>query len=253
MRGRRGRERRGCRGSCCSYDREDVDSACGRASVVLRGYGRRVGAGTRSDLLSGLTPPGCLDTGPSAGSQSFRHPPARPVRSAWPVQEAGVSQLGGQRVRAIPQPEKGDGNDNRRRRARHHRRRGYPRGHPCRRRAGSPGRAARDAGVPGYCGRVRRTARLAGRVRAGRAGRRGGDRQLRRGPGPAPGRGRRPGGGGGPAGPAGPPPRWQVRPAGRGQRGAGRAVRPGGRRPEGPGRRGRGDPGADGGPAQRPR
>ncbi len=84
--------------------REDVDESFGPASVVLGGYGRRVGAGTWSDLLSGLTPRlGCLQTGPSPGSRSFRHPPALPVRSAWPGQEAGVSQIGGQRVRAIPQ------------------------------------------------------------------------------------------------------------------------------------------------------
>ena len=87
--------------------REDVDESFGPASVVLRGYGRRVGAGTWSDLSSGLTPHlGCLETGPSPGSRSFRHPPALPVRSAWPGQEAGVSQIGGQRVRAIPQPQK---------------------------------------------------------------------------------------------------------------------------------------------------
>jgi len=86
------------------FGREDVDESFGPASVVLRGYGRRVGAGTWSDLLSGLTPRlGCLVTGPSPGSRSFRQLPALPVRSAWPGQEAGVSQIGGQRVRAIPQ------------------------------------------------------------------------------------------------------------------------------------------------------
>jgi hypothetical protein len=36
--------------------REDVDESFGPASVVLRGYGGRVGAGTWSGLLSGLTP-----------------------------------------------------------------------------------------------------------------------------------------------------------------------------------------------------
>src|SRR5271169_2938931 len=73
------------------FGREDVDESFGPASVVLRGCGRRVGAGTWSDLLSGLTPHlGCLVTGPSPGSRSFRHPPALPVRSAWPGQEAGV-------------------------------------------------------------------------------------------------------------------------------------------------------------------
>jgi hypothetical protein len=90
------------------FGREDASRASGPASAVLRGYGRRVGTGTRSDLLSGLTPyEGCPDTGPPAGSWSFRHPPALPVRSAWPGQEAGVSQIGGQRVRAIPQHGKG--------------------------------------------------------------------------------------------------------------------------------------------------
>jgi transposase len=84
-----------------------VDESFGPASVVLRGYGRRVGAGIWSDLLSGLTPYlGCLETGSSPGSRSFRHPPALPLRSAWPGQEAGVSQIGGQRVRAIPQPQR---------------------------------------------------------------------------------------------------------------------------------------------------
>src|SRR5690242_12029431 len=54
--------------------REDVDESFGPASVVLGGYGRRVGAGTWSDLLSGLTPYlGCLETGSSPGSRSFRH------------------------------------------------------------------------------------------------------------------------------------------------------------------------------------
>src|SRR5690349_10132746 len=36
--------------------REDVDESFGPACVVLGGYGRRVGAGIWSDLLSGLTP-----------------------------------------------------------------------------------------------------------------------------------------------------------------------------------------------------
>ena len=150
--------------------REDVDESFGPASAVLRGYGRRVGAGTWSDLLSGLTPHlGCLETDPSPGSRSFRHPPALPVRSAWPGQEAGVSQIGGQRVRAIPQPQrKRDGNDNRRRHTRHHRRRGHPRRHARRRRARSPRRAARRPGVPGHRGRVRRPAGLAWRVRGPR-------------------------------------------------------------------------------------
>jgi hypothetical protein len=153
--------------------REDVDESFGPASVVLRGYGRRVGAGTWSDLLSGLTPHlGCLETGPSPGSRSFRHPPALPVRSAWPGQEAGVSQIGGQRVRAIPQPQrKGTamtiledtrvitgGVDTH---------------------ADMHVAAALDplggllggAGVPGYRGRVRRSARLAVRVRGPRPGR----------------------------------------------------------------------------------
>ena len=41
-----------------------------RASALLAwfvGYGRRVGAGIRSDLLYGLTPPGCLVTGRRPG------------------------------------------------------------------------------------------------------------------------------------------------------------------------------------------
>jgi hypothetical protein len=53
----------------------------------LRGYGRRVGAGTWSDLLYGLTPPGCLETGPSAGPQSFQAPTGAAGRSAWPGQD----------------------------------------------------------------------------------------------------------------------------------------------------------------------
>ena len=57
-----------------------------------------------------------------------------------------------------------------RRRTCHHRRRGHPRGHPCRRGAGSPGRAARRHGVPGHRGRVRRPARLSGFGTVGLAG-----------------------------------------------------------------------------------
>src|SRR5690349_15905859 len=54
------------------FGREDVDESFGPASVVFRRYGRRVGAGTWSDLLSGLTPRvGCLETGSSPGSQSL--------------------------------------------------------------------------------------------------------------------------------------------------------------------------------------
>ena len=45
------------------------------------------------------------------------HPPAVPSRSARPVQEAGVHRPGGQQVRAIPQPQKRDGHDHRRRQA----------------------------------------------------------------------------------------------------------------------------------------
>ena len=52
---------------------------------------------------------------------------------------------------------------------------------------------------------------------------------------------------------AGPAPAGQVRSAGCGQRGPGRAVRPGIGGAEGPRRRGGGDPGADGGQAERPR
>jgi len=47
------------------------------------------GPGTRPDPRSGRRRRGCPVTGVSAGSQSW-HPPALPVWSAWPVQEAGV-------------------------------------------------------------------------------------------------------------------------------------------------------------------
>jgi hypothetical protein len=71
--------------------REDVDESFGPASVGLRGCGRRVGAGTWSDLLSGLTPVEVvLRPARRLGPGRFRHPPALPVRSAWPGQEAGV-------------------------------------------------------------------------------------------------------------------------------------------------------------------
>ena len=62
----------------------------------------------------------------------------------------------------------------------HHRRRGHPRRHARRGRAGPDRRAAGRAGVPGHRGRVCRPAGLAGRVRDRRPGRHRGHRQLRR-------------------------------------------------------------------------
>jgi hypothetical protein len=89
---------------------------------------------------------------------------------------------GGQRVRAIPQPQERDGCDHRRRQTCHHRRRGHSRRGACRRRAGSHRGAARREGVPGHRGRIRQLAGLAGRVRDRRPGRHRGHGQLRRGP-----------------------------------------------------------------------
>ena len=54
-----------------------------------------------------LTPPVVFGFDLSAGIPGLWHPPAVPSRSAWPGQEAGVSQSGGQRVHAIPQSRKG--------------------------------------------------------------------------------------------------------------------------------------------------
>ena len=90
------------------------------------------------------------------------------------------------------------------------------------------------------------------RVRDCRPSRHRGDRQLRRGPGPAHHRGRHPGGRGRPLRPSGPPPAGQVRPTRCRQCRPCRPVRLGPGRAEGPGRRGGGDPGADGPQAQRP-
>lgn len=74
---------------------------------------------TRSDLLSALTPSGLSHTGPAAGSR-FRH--YRRCRSYLPGRCQGPgSQIGGQRVGAIPQPHKRDRDDHRGRRSRDHR------------------------------------------------------------------------------------------------------------------------------------
>jgi transposase len=85
-----------------------VDSASGTASRVLAGYGRSVrslGPGLTSDSADAVR--AVLRDDLSAGPQVSWHPPALPVWSAQPGQEAGVHRSDGQRVRAIPQPEKG--------------------------------------------------------------------------------------------------------------------------------------------------
>src|SRR5215831_9970226 len=86
--------------------REDVDQCFGPASVVFLWCGRRVGPGSGLTSEPADAVSGCLDTALSAGPRLW-HPPALPARSAWPVAEAGVHRSGGQRVRAIPQPQKG--------------------------------------------------------------------------------------------------------------------------------------------------
>ena len=229
---------------------QPVGSASGPASVVLAWWGRRVGG-----LGPGLT----SDSADAA--RAVLRTICRPGPGSGTTGAAGLICLACARgrgcqvrrpaVRAIPQPEKRDDVDHRRD-TRRYRRRGHPCGHARRRGARSDRRAARRGGVPGDRGRLRPAAGLAGRVRDRVPGRGRGDRQLRRRPGPAHGRGRCPGRRGGPLRPAGPPPPGQVRPAGRRQRRPGRPVRPGPRRAEGPRRRGRGDPRADGRQAQRP-
>ena len=90
------------------FGRETVDNASGPASPILTEYGRRVGSlgpGLTSDPADAAR--AVLRDDPSAGSQVFWHPPALPVRSAWPGQEAGVHRSDGQRVRAIPHQRKG--------------------------------------------------------------------------------------------------------------------------------------------------
>ena len=83
--------------------REDGDRASGPACVVLRWCGRRVGGlgpGLTSESADALS--GCPANDSSAGSQVFLAPTGGAVRSARPVQEAGVHRPGGQRVRATP-------------------------------------------------------------------------------------------------------------------------------------------------------
>jgi len=87
--------------------REDVDSASGLASPILTEYGRRVGSlgpGLACESADALS--GCPANDSSAGSRVYLAPAGVPSRSARPVQEAGVHRSGGQRVRAIPQPQK---------------------------------------------------------------------------------------------------------------------------------------------------
>src|SRR6516164_9065001 len=81
--------------------REDVD----RASALLPWFWVATGVGSAPG--PGLICyPACrlvvLIPARRLGPGRFRHPPALPVRSAWPVPEAGVSQVGGQRVRCHP-------------------------------------------------------------------------------------------------------------------------------------------------------
>src|SRR5260370_42418636 len=87
----------------CLLGREDVGSASGPASVVLRWCERRVGG-----LGPGLTSESAdaaravLRNDLSAGSQVFMAPTggAGLICLAW--EEAGVRRSDGQRVRAIP-------------------------------------------------------------------------------------------------------------------------------------------------------
>src|SRR6266536_6160796 len=88
-----------------SIGRESVGSASGPASPVLRWCGRRVGS-----LGPGLTSDSAdaarlsCETICRPGPRFLWHPPARPVCSARPGQEAGVHRSDGQRGRATPQP-----------------------------------------------------------------------------------------------------------------------------------------------------
>src|ERR1039457_5326396 len=85
------------------FGREDVGSASGPASVVLRWCGRKVG-----NLGPGLTSESAdaaravLRKDLSDGSPFFWHPPAVHVLSAPPGLDAGSHRSDGQRVRAIP-------------------------------------------------------------------------------------------------------------------------------------------------------
>jgi hypothetical protein len=58
--------------------------------VVLLWCGRRVGPGSGLTSESADAVSGCLDTALSAGPRLW-HPPALPVRSAWPVQRPGFT------------------------------------------------------------------------------------------------------------------------------------------------------------------
>ena len=186
--------------------REDVGSASGPASLALTWRGRRAGG-----LGPGLT----SESADAARAVLRNDLPAGPrfygthrrCRSDLPGlgKRPGFTGSGGQRVRAIPQPQERDdvtivetraitgGVDTHA-------------GRPRRGRAGSDRRAARRAGVPGNAGRICPAAGLAGRVRDGMPGRDRRDRQLRRRPGPSHGRRGCAGGGGGPQRPAGPAP-----------------------------------------------
>jgi len=168
----------------------------------------RLGVGVGSGPGPGLTSEsadaarGCLDNDLSAGPR-----PLAPVGAAgliclaW-ARGQGFTGPGGQRVRAIPQPEKGMTvtivETPACTRA-HHRRRGHPRGRARRGGARPDRRAARRAGVPGQPGWLCPAAGLAWRVRHSVPGRGRRDWQLRRRAGPAYHRGWC-AGGGGPAG-----------------------------------------------------
>ena len=119
------------------FGREDVDSASGPASPVLRWYGRRVGSlgpGLTSESADAVS--GCPANDLSAGSQVFRHPPAcrsdlpglgkRPGFTG-PAASGCVPSLNHRKGMAMTIVED----------TRHHRRRGHPRRHARRRRAGS--------------------------------------------------------------------------------------------------------------------
>jgi len=85
-----------------------VDSASGPASPVLTGYGRRVGIlgpGLTSDSADAVRAVlrDVLSAGPQVLGTHRRCRPDLPVLCKRP----GFTGPGGQRVRAIPQPEKG--------------------------------------------------------------------------------------------------------------------------------------------------
>ena len=214
--------------------RESVGSASGPAPPMLTGQGRRVGGlGPGLACESADARPGCpanrsAGRGPGFSGTHQRCRPDLPGLGKRP----GFHRSGGQRVRAIPQPQKGmavtivetraiTGGA------------GHPRGRARRGCARPHRRAAGGRGVPGDRGRLRPPAELAGRIRDRVPGRDRRHRQLRRRPGPPRHRGRCPGRGGRPVRPAGSPPPGQVRLTRRRHRCPRRPVRAGPRRVQG--------------------